>query len=96
MNIVYVGDFDSVPTGVDILPEKFHKINPKEFPKTVFPKEFYTNNVDVVSACEKTHEIIGCHDGKIQPLKSCPQYKKWADEMNMGEFWSFVGVGWII
>ena len=94
-NMIYVGDFDSVPNNVEILPEHYHKINPRHFPNTAFPSVFYTNNMCIVD-CFDHDEIYCCHNNVIKNMSEHPKYKTLKEEWSPGALWSFIGVEWVL
>lgn len=94
MSRVYVGDFNSAPKDVNILPDEFHRIHPRDFKNTKFPEYFFTNNPCVVDRFE-ADEVYCCHNGNIKQLSEHKDFTKWEKEFNTGEFWSMVGETWV-
>jgi hypothetical protein len=94
MSRVYVGDFNSAPKDVNILPDEFHKIHPRDFKKTKFPEVFFTNNPCVVD-CFLASSVYCCHNGRIKQLSEHENFQRWNGEFISGEFWTMVGEDWV-
>lgn len=90
---IYVGIYDKSPVSACCPLATTH---PKNFQAEYDSQNFdgYTNNVLFVDcvACEDVW-VIG-QTGSPKQLSCHPDWKKWQNEMNSGEFWSFVGEDW--
>lgn len=56
---------------------------------------FWTNNADIVRWFQPSRVGVIGASGEVACLTKHPEYKKWRDEMDSGEFFSMVGSDWV-
>lgn len=102
----YVGDWSSVPFSSRGMVHQhfllgFH--HPREFFSVLLAKlnaDVWSNNPLVV-ACFHFNRVMVCkrdasNRNHARPLTNHPNFDKWRNAMDAGEFWSIVGEDWVL
>jgi hypothetical protein len=89
--MIYAGNYAFCPK--QIPPFNDFTTHPRNFCKLDY--DVFTNNPILVKNYPFDEVVLISPKGKFKKLSEHPEAKKWKDEFDAGEFWSFVGESWI-
>ena len=102
----YVGDWPSVPFGGRGMVHQHFLLgfcHPREFFGVLLAKldsDVWSNNPLVVACFHPSRVMVCKRDASsrnhARPLANHPDFGRWKDEMDAGEFWGMVGEDWVL
>lgn len=98
----YVGEWNHRPIGLDVIPDYvvLNTTHPKNFKKALesLKTNIWSNNPYVVD-CFPPENVICCALKNGVPvckrLTEHPEFQRWGDSFDSGEFWSAFGDEWV-
>jgi hypothetical protein len=102
-NMVHVGDYHDVDVDADV--DWFRCVHPRMFAERAAaagaPRDIWSNNPCVVRCYPAEQVVVWARSRETgrpvsKLLSEHPQWGKWKEEMNAGEFWSMMGEKWIL
>lgn len=82
----------SAPTA-EIIPTTIHPLDIEAYVKASYSDEFITLNPYHLSIAEFKNVFVWNKNGKRR-LSDHPDYERWKDKLDAGEFWVSVGSDW--